>query len=545
MVDERELVGLLNRADWKQLSLVADFSGELDLGLMYSWCGLRPPWVPADEGPTGIQLDTGRLLVAPGGRFRFDEADPPVAGPHLWPLSPRVLLRPADLLGCALSPRGRVVVAGRDGYHVVATPGPWRKGRPKALDRIEAVVDAQTGFLLRREEIFEGQRLRLAEFTSVSFGETVEDADFDSRSAGAGPGAGPGEAEAEDPFDEMGFDPFGGAGWRAAKAAANAAGNMLGTAVRRSPRGEHEPGAAEGDEPSADADAQMPADEAFSYEGGGVLDDDLVYAIHRGGESFSGEFHQWTDMKALTGELRASADGHRWGGVGAFLGAVSDRIGTMHRVWRVRTGSGGRYRIEYLLGPQQDIMGSAVASDGEQRWREYENRITIGPGGPADSEIAMMIDASWLLQCELSGVTEVTFGGRRAFAMRVEKGERPYHGIMTPTPSDMVAVVDAELGILLLVVSRWDGKPATRSEFRDIVSAASAATSATSATGEDWDDAFRLDIPPGIRVIRHDGGMLNEIDMPEPVRAAARAAGSGIAAAKGFLDSLRGPRRPA
>jgi hypothetical protein len=57
--------------------------------------------------------------------------------------------------------------------------------------------------------------------------------------------------------------------------------------------------------------------------------------------------------------------------------------------------------------------------------------------------------------------------------------------------------------------------------------------------------------PPGVRVIHHGGSLLNEIDVPEPVRVAARsagtaarAAGTGIAAAKGFLDSLRGTRPP-
>jgi hypothetical protein len=57
---------------------------------------------------------------------------------------------------------------------------------------------------------------------------------------------------------------------------------------------------------------------------------------------------------------------------------------------------------------------------------------------------------------------------------------------------------------------------------------------------------FTMDVPPGIRVQRSDGGLLDERDMPQAMRSAirsagsaAKAAGSAAKAARGFIDSLR------
>jgi hypothetical protein len=91
---------------------------------------------------------------------------------------------------------------------------------------------------------------------------------------------------------------------------------------------------------------------------------------------------------------------------------------------------------------------------------------------------------------------------------------------------------------VLRLVWYADDKPALRYEFRDVV--------ALSGDGSE----FVLDIPPGVRVVRTSGGPLGEIDMPDAVRfamrsagSAAKAAGSGISAVRGFLDSLRGQGR--
>ncbi len=554
MVDERELVGLLYRADYTQLSLTADFHGTEDAGLRFSMANQHVgPWPQmAEEARAGIRVVNGQLVIAPGGLYRFQEPDPSREGFGNWP-DPDDLLNPRRLLGFTLAVREPIVVAGRDAYDVVATPGPWRNGFAKPLDRIEAAVDAETGILLRREEIFEGKTLRLAEFTRVSFGAVDEDA----FSSCLPDDEEDGEDQA-DPSGSMGSSPFGGPGWKAAKTAANAAGSVLGMAVRHSPRREAGGAGGGGDDGEAggageaghegDDEASMPDDEPFGDIGGGdiggggggaaVAGEEFAYAIYRGSRvPFTGTLHQWTDGQALASGLQSAVDRHGWNGVGAFVGAVGDRTGRTHHVWRIQNGSDGRYRIDYLVNPKKRKPATAIACDGHQCWREYENRITVGPPRLTDLDVVTMVDPSWLLSCGLSGVTEVTFGGRRAFAVRIVTGASPLSAPFVPSATQVV--LDAELGIVLLLVSLMDGKPAMRTEFRDV------------RAGAD-DDAFVLDVPPGFRVIRHDGGLLDEIDMPEPVRTATRAAGtaarvagSGITAAKGFLDSLRGPRPPA
>jgi len=100
-------------------------------------------------------------------------------------------------------------------------------------------------------------------------------------------------------------------------------------------------------------------------------------------------------------------------------------------------------------------------------------------------------------------------------------------------------VADADLGILLRLTSYTGSGPAIVCELRGI------------SLAEPDDGAFRIGAPPGVRVIEDAGGLLDEMDAPEPVRAAVRAvndlrraAGAGAAAVSGFLDALRDQRRP-
>jgi hypothetical protein len=545
MVEERELVTLLYGADWKRLNLTADISVTFDFDPHFRQVNGHAPRPPdradIEHGvPRGIHRLGGRLVVVPGGRYRVEpeETPDPDDEPGLGHLGPEALLHPAQLLsGFTLSPRGPVTVSGRDAFKVVATPRPWQVSTLAPLDRIEAIVDAETGILLRRADIFDGLTLQLTELSQVRFGalKATDAAGFSDDDDW--------EGDPADPFGGLGGNPFDVPGWRAAKVAANAAGAVLGSAVRHSPH-QRCTGAGPGGR-VGDADAAMPADEPFGAGAPAsvtVISDELPYAMYRSGTvPFTGTLHRWDDTAAYTDWLRLGADRRGWDGVGAFAGAVGDRIGISHRVWRVQTGRGGRYRIDYVLNPQKGRPPSTMACDGDQRWRVYENRVTVGPAGPVDRDIAAMVDASWLLRYELSDVTELTFGDRRAFAFRVASGE-PLPPLLSPLVlSDTRAIVDAELGIVLLVESRLNGKATIRGEFRDV--------SATAA--EDQGGAFRLDIPPGVRVVRHDGGPLNEIDVPEPVRVAARSARAaarmgetGFAAARGFLDSLRGTRPP-
>ena len=76
MAGERELVGLLYRADSSRLSLTADFHGMVDLSARFDMTNQGAgPWSPpsAGESPAGIRVVSGRLVIAPGGRYRFEE----------------------------------------------------------------------------------------------------------------------------------------------------------------------------------------------------------------------------------------------------------------------------------------------------------------------------------------------------------------------------------------------------------------------------------------------------------------------------------------
>ena len=105
--------------------------------------------------------------------------------------------------------------------------------------------------------------------------------------------------------------------------------------------------------------------------------------------------------------------------------------------------------------------------------------------------------------------------------------------------ADTNANADADLGILLRLTSYTSTGPAIVCELRDV------------SLAEPDDVAFRIGAPPGVRVIEDTGGLLDQVDAPEPVRAAVRAvndirrvAESGAAVVSGFLDALRDQRRP-
>jgi hypothetical protein len=561
MTGEPDLVTLLYRADWTTLSLTAEVHDTTDWGLRYRQARAHlPRWLGSDDEvpvPEGVGEFRGRLLVAPGGRYRVEtdrrddpeHADPepaefdPGAGVHTRLTDPyAAMLRPVELLtGFVLLVREPLTVSGREAFDVVATPRPRGAAKMEPpLDRVEVVVDAGAGILLRREETFEGQRLRLTELTDVRFGPLAPE------DAGLFP---PGTDDSDDERKSAAADAAGRAfdstGWMAARTAVNAAGAVLGTAVRLSPR-RH----------SADADgdreSQMPRDEPFpagwpaeDAPAASPISDELLHVLYRSGSAlFTGTLHYWADADVLADWFRSAGGRSGWGGAAMLPEAVIDRSGSTHQVWRVRIGSGGRYRVDYLVSPGKKRKPVTAACDGEQRWRVYRDRVAVGPAVPVDREISNMVDASPLLGYDLAGETEVTFGGRRAFAVHVAESEHQRADSPTvPVPGALPGarvIVDAELGTLLLTVTRLNGKFAFRCEFRDVVPVA--------ASGDD-DGAFRVDIPPGMRVVRERGDLLDEAGAPESVKTvlrsagdAARVAGTGVAAAKSFLDSLRGPR---
>lgn len=528
MSDEPDLVALLYRADWTRLSLSADVTADV------------PAAGETGEPPEPGGRETGRstLLIAPGGLFveTGEHKARGFDGEHYWhlfepdeknekqekredrslrmfggPEPPcREMLCPAWLLAdFTLESRSAVTALGRDALDVVATPRPGvRSRRHDGSDRIEAVVDAELGILLRLERIRDGRTTRVSEITALTLDPPTDPAQFAPL---------PGSTVSED-WREA----FGGPGWQAAKTVAGVAATGLGAAIRHSPHRE----APDDPEGAMPRDDDPPAD--------GEVGTELLHLLDQSGAAdFTATLHEWLDVAAL---VQSGADSSGIGGLGTLANAIGQRAPTLHMTANVRFAGPGRYRIEYTTRAHGPSRPKIIASDGQQRWRVYEDWVAVGPAAGTKDQtlvpVTSLADASWLLGCRLSGGTAITVGDRRAFLLRAKR-EYVSSPEMIFSPAD--AVVDAELGVLLRLTSYAGETPVSRYELRDI----------SPGQGE-----FRTDIPDDLRVVEETGKPFDDIPMPDPVRfavktasGAARRANEGITAARGFLDSLRGKPR--
>jgi outer membrane lipoprotein-sorting protein len=578
-----EVIGLLYRADWTRLSLSAKVRFEQDGDLArrrevavraesMRRLGFRPgphgspvtEQEPEDERG-GYHRWRAALLIAPGRRYRLEyegdhggQADGsdgeqawtlrPPDPPPLPPLGFEVvsglpvpaLFRPAGLLvGFTLDMGGPVTACGREAIAVTAVPrhgavGSGTSLRPPACDRVELILDAETGILLRREETFEGQVLTLFELTTVTM--SPPEADDPARFA---PPAG--SRPVRDPEDAPGRS---GLGWQVAANAAGLAAGGLGAWLRLAP---HLPG----HRPAAEAStlAAMPSPEPGPLDpGDGPLpSDDLLGLLYRSGQ-YDGDdpqvrgaaVRQWNDTKAVWGQLPGSfrAAGH--GGVGYLFDTVARNDTVTLTAGQLRIGGPELYYLDY--SSVQGRPGPFVmACDGEQYWGIHDNRARVGPARPMTSAIASLVGSSWLLGERLSGGVEITYHGRRGYHLRVTRGDGAVHeGPTMFYPVD--AIVDAETGCLLRLIAYDGDTPAERWELDGV----------TTEPGGTADPAgFRPHIPPGTRVVEESGNPMVDVAMgiPGPTGTAARAAAEAfrrgtdaVSAARSFLDDLRGRR---
>jgi outer membrane lipoprotein-sorting protein len=406
--------------------------------------------------------------------------------------------------------------------------------RPPACDRVELIVDAETGILLRREETFEGQLLTLFELTTVTM--TPPEADDPARFA---PPAG--SRPVRDPEDAPGRS---GLGWQVAANAAGVAAGGLGAWLRLAP---HLPG----HRPAAEASvlAAMPSPEPGPLDpGDGPLpSDDLLGLLYRSGQ-YDGDDPQvrgaavrrWNDTKAVWGQVPGTfrAAGH--GGVGYLLDTLARKETVTLTAGQLRIGGPELYCLDY--SSWQGRPGPLVmACDGEQYWGIHENRARVGPARPMTGDIASMVGSSWLLGERLSGGVEITYHGRRGYHLRVTRGDGAAHaGPSMFYPAD--AIVDAETGCLLRLIAYDGDAPAEWWELDDV----------TTEPGDTADPAgFRPHIPPGTRVVEESGHPLVDVAMgvPGPIGTAGRTAAEAyrrgtdaVSAARSFLDDLRGHR---
>ena len=579
-----EVIGLLYRADWARLSLSAEvrFRQDGDLARRREVAvraesmrrlGFRPGphgWPVTGQEPEdergGYHRWRAALLIAPGRRYRLayegdhggqvDGSDgeqawtlrPPDAAP-LPPLGFEVvsrlpvpaLFRPAGLLaGFTLDVGGPVTACGREAIAVTAVPrhgavGSGTSLRPPACDRVELIVDAETGILLRREETFEGQVLTLFELTTVTM--SPPEADDPARFA---PPAG--SRPVRDPEDAPGPS---GLGWQVYANAAGLAAGGLGAWLRLAP---HLPG----HRPAAEAGflAAMPSPEPGPLDpGDGPLPSDgLLGLLYRSGQ-YDGDDPQvrgaavrrWNDAKAVLGQAAGTfrAAGH--GGGGGYLLDTLAREGTVTlSTGQLRIGGPELYYLDY--SSWQGGPGPLVrACDGEQYWGIHQNRARVGPARPIADEIASLVGSSWLLGERLSGGVEITYHGRRGYHLRVTRGDGAAHAGPTMFyPAD--AIVDAETGCLLRLIAYAGDAPAEWWELDGV----------TAEPGDTADPAgFRPHIPPGTRIVEETGHPLIDTTMGVPGltgtvgRTAAEAYRRGtdaVSAARSFLDDLRGHR---
>jgi outer membrane lipoprotein-sorting protein len=418
-----------------------------------------------------------------------------------------------------------VTVAGRDAIAVAATPrrdvissrpGHW------SHDRVEVAVDAELGILLRRIETSGGEFVIRTELTEVTMNppEAADPARF----------AVPLGSHRSDVAGKT----VSGPDWKTVDRVAGG----LDVLIRHAP---HRPGrGAAGEQPeimpSPDpaplepADASPPPDEVL----------DLLY---RSGEprDLGATVREWGDQAAFGAWAQESIRASGSGGYAKLVDTMARGAKVTRTDARLRVSGPDRYRLDYYsLRPGRNPP-TTIACDGEHRWQVFPDLIRVGPAAPLGNHPVFLADACWLLRARLSGGTELTYRGRPARQLRVTRvpggGELSLSSPLMFYPAD--AIVDAETGCLLRLISYYGDMLASWWELDDI------------STEPADPDEFRVDVPPGTRVVEETGNLLTDAaaDMSGLAGTAARAAAetinrttSAVSAARSFLDDLRGHR---
>lgn len=552
----KDLVSLLYRADWTQLRLAAEVTVSRDFDLdrtRYGADGPPPPpflgapraghvWEMATD-QIGTRTDRSTLLIEPGRRYREEGGDRlgGCDGERSWsavregggwkveagdgPEPPLpTMLRPTWLLtGFTMETTDPVTTGGREALRVVATPRPgvWPRtlAQPRPLDRVEVVVDAGLGILLRHEEILDGKTLSVTELTGMRTNADL--ADHEQFLPPGGWDSVLGDAPRTTPR---------GPGWEASKLIAGLAAGGIGALVRSSRSRSFEQATQE------EPEAEMPADAEPLPADGPAVADEVLYLLRtcrdRWAPGIAATLHQWHDIAAMLALIPDGARRAGFGGLGHLIDAAGERVATLHMVSRLSFDGSGRYRIEPALPAERAARSfrhraETIICDGERQWQFFADAVTVRPAGPPPREIAKLLDASWLLEHHLYGGAETVTGGRAGYRLGVAADEPPWGAWGRLLFPDEV-LVDAELGILLRSVCHAGSRPVSRYELRDVV------------LGEQGD--FRADIPDGVRVEEEP-----DDESPGPVNIPARmasliarqAARDARSAFKSMLGGLR------
>jgi hypothetical protein len=513
-----DVVSLLYRADWTRLSLSGEVSGNDEP---------RTPTIAYVETVRPFTGDWARssvLRVAPGGRCRRDSGsyasgsdgvrawqwhqdmarhatDDHLVGAAVPPF--RTLLCPSWLLtGYELSVMGRVTACGREGIRVTGT------ARPRldlSYERVDAVIDAELGIMLRCERSLGGaaadQRApEILEFARLDVLSEAHDAVFapppgshveDAKRAGRVP------VESMPSFPAV-LPPLASPG---AKTAVGMAAGALGAALKFTPFGrvrtrhEDEIGEKMPDDdppPAVDGAGVMGASLAW----GPLVSDEILLLLYRSGAGiprFTATLHTWTSGAGVLAGAPQAAREMGFGSVGHLVDAAAAQADvTTHEVSTARIDGWYRYQIERVppLLSGRHHGPTLIACNRRRYWEVREDRVSIDEPRPAPAELADLADASWLLGCELTGGEAIMAGGRAAYRLTVRGNHSQSELLDSGFPA--VAVVDAETGRLLRLTTYGSGLPACRHELLDVSDDAS--------PDDGWDFAFEA--PRDLRVVR-------------------------------------------
>lgn len=472
-----DLVSLLYRADWTQLTL----SAVADDGTSVLVAPGRRYRVAAGDRLTGCAGDRPWRLPAEDAQDARDGGEVHwVSGPE--PPLPDLLCPAWLLISSHLELRGPTRACGRDAFRVEATirAGFNHRGTPAQFraGRAEVLVDAELGILLRVAWLADDAEPDVTELISLDLDPVIDPALF------APP---PGSLVAESAGDALWA---GGPAWTLLKTVAGVAAGGLGASIRHAPPTQQR--TAEQDGWDADAispDGPAPDRSADGRPVGPPVSAEVLARLHGstpGG--LAATVHDWTDLGAMLSQVPDGARRAGFGGLGLLINSISERPTTSHLSYSLRFDEADRYRIDY---PGRDghrpVM---VACDGQHRWQVYRDRVTIGPAEPPPTGVAELLDPSWLLGCRLSGGDAVLAGDRQAYRINVVRGPANSSlSILSLFPA-AVAVVDVETGIVLRLTSYIGDRPVRRCELRDI----------TPATGD-----LTIDIPPDLPVTEETG----------------------------------------
>jgi outer membrane lipoprotein-sorting protein len=555
-----EVIGLLYRADWTRLSLSAELRSETNRELLPRLSDEeRSRWYrawPAQPQDDGRYAWRGALLIGPGGRWRLESSVPgpggggeaaegndgergwswrpaaiggppplPVGVNGAYPPVPELFCPSCLLGGYTLEELGPVTAGGRDAIAVAATPrrdvlgsGPGDRSH----DRLEVAVDAELGILLRRIETSEGEFVTRTELTAVTMNppEAADPARF-------APPLGSHRSET------LGKT-VSGPDWATVDRVAGG----IDVLIRHAP---HRPGrGAAGEQPAA-----MPSPDPAPLESADASPppDEVLDLLYRSGEprDLGATVRQWHDQAAMGAWVHEQVRASGSGGFADLIDTMARGANVIRTDTRLRVSGPDRYRLDFSSRRPGRDSSTTIACDGERRWQVHQDWIQVGPAAPLGTPSSFLADACWLLRSRLSGGTELTYRGRPARQLRVTRGPSGGELLLRPPamffPAD--AIVDAETGCLLRLLSYSGDMLASWWELDDI------------STDPVDPDEFRVDVPPGTRVVEETGNPFTDMvaTMPGLTGTAARAATetinrttSAVSAARSFLDDLRGHR---